>query len=202
MDQPMSQTENPEHEESAETQEVSEQESKPEAKEAETREAEAHKEKAEKYWDQLLRLQAEFANYRKRTEREKTEAIRFGQEVMIERVIALVDVMEQALKHADSASDIESLKKGFEMVVSEFVRFLKSEGAEPLNTVGETFDPHLHEAVEQVETEDEKQNHQILEEVQKGYLVNGRLLRPAKVKVAKFSKEKNKGEKNNKNEEE
>jgi molecular chaperone GrpE len=75
------------------------------------------------------------------------------------------------------------------MVVREFSRFLKSEGAEPLKTVGERFDPNLHEAIEQVETEKESENNVILEELQKGYLLNGRLLRPAKVKVAKLKSE-------------
>jgi molecular chaperone GrpE len=143
------------------------------------------KEKAGAYWDQLVRLQAEFINYRKRTEKEKAEAIRFGREAVIERMISFLDIMEQALKHSQSATDMESMKKGFEMVVSEFARFLKAEGAEPLKTVGESFDPHLHEAVEQVQTGNEEENNKILEELQKGYLLNGKLLRPARVKVAK-----------------
>ena len=147
------------------------------------------KAKAEDYRNQILRLQAEFANYRKRTEKEKADAIRFGREVTLERMISLNDVMEQALKHSRNASDLDSLKKGFEMVVQEFARLLKSEGVEPLETVGETFDPHLHEAVEQVPTQKEEENNLILAEVQKGYALGGRLLRSAKVKVAKFKKE-------------
>lgn len=150
--------------------------------------ANAYKQKADQYYDQLLRLQAEFANYRKRIEKEKVEAIRFGKEMMVERMISLMDVMEEALKHSQNAAAIHSLKKGFEMVVNEFLRFLKSEGAEPLQTVGELFDPHKHEAVEQLETETEAENNIVLEEIQKGYSLNGRLLRPAKVKVAKFKK--------------
>ena len=148
--------------------------------------AEALAKKAQDYHDQIVRLQADFANFRKRSEKEKAEAIRFGREVMLERLISLNDVMDEALKHSNNASDIGSLKKGFEMVVGEFSRFLKSEGAEPLKTVGEVFDPHLHEALEQVPTDNESENNKILEEIQKGYMLNGRLLRPAKVKVAKY----------------
>ena len=142
--------------------------------------------KAKEYYDQILRLQAEFANFRKRTEKEKTEAIRYGREVILEHLIGLTDVMENALQHSQNAADINALKKGFEMVVQEFTRFLKSEGAEPLKTVGEPFDPHRHEAVAQIETEDAEKNDTVVEELQKGYMVNGRLMRAARVKVAKF----------------
>ncbi|OGR83383.1 MAG: nucleotide exchange factor GrpE [Elusimicrobia bacterium RIFCSPLOWO2_01_FULL_64_13] len=146
------------------------------------------KEKAGSYMEQLVRLQAEFVNYRKRAEKEKAEAIRFGREAILERAAALLDVLESALRHSREAKDVDSFRKGLEMVVGEFVRFLKQEGAEPLKTVGEQFDPHLHEAVEQVEAEDESQNNVIIEELQKGYVSNGRLLRPARVKVAKSAK--------------
>lgn len=145
----------------------------------------SYKQKADNYYDQLLRLQAEFANFRKRTEKEKADAIRFGREAILERLISLLDVMEQALKHAQNASDAASLKKGFEMVVNEFHRLLKSEGVEPVDSVGRTFDPHLHEAIEQVETEKEDEHHKIMGELQKGYTFQGRLLRPARVKVAR-----------------
>ena len=152
--------------------------------------AESLKEKVQDYKNQIVRLQADFSNFRKRAEKEKVDAIRFGREVILEQMIGLNDVMENALRHAQTATDVDSLKKGFEMVIQEFARFLKSEGAEPLKTVGQNFDPHLHEAVEQVETEDEKENNIILEEFQKGYELDGRLLRPAKVKVAKLKEEK------------
>ncbi|MBI2118080.1 MAG: nucleotide exchange factor GrpE [Elusimicrobia bacterium] len=144
------------------------------------------KTKTQNYLDQLLRLQAEFSNYRKRVEKEKMEAIKFGRVIMIERMITILDVMEGALKHSQKATDINSLIKGFEIVVQEFFRFLKSEGAQPLKTLGEHFDPHLHEALEQIETNKEEENNIILEEIQKGYTLNGQLLRPAKVKVAKI----------------
>lgn len=150
---------------------------------------------AQNYWDQLLRLQADFANYRKRSEKEKLEAIRLGKVLMIEKMISLLDIMEEALKHAHSSTDNATLKQGFEMVIKEFSNFLKSEGTLPLTTVGNLFDPHLHEAVEQTETEEEDKNNTVLSEIQKGYTLNGQLLRPAKVKVAKLKpkedKEKN-----------
>jgi molecular chaperone GrpE len=140
--------------------------------------------KAARYYDQLLRLQAEFSNYRKRTEKEKGDAVRLGKEIIIEKIIGLMDVMDQALKHANQSSDAASLKQGFQMVVDEFGKFLKSEGAEPIIAVGAMFDPHCHEALEQVPTENSEDNNKILEEIQKGYRLNGRLFRPARVKVA------------------
>src|SRR5437868_5959270 len=73
---------------------------------------ESSEDKAEKYLDQLLRLQAEFANYRKRTEKEKADAMRFGRVAILESMISLLDVMEQALKHSDQAKDVASLKIG------------------------------------------------------------------------------------------
>ena len=179
---------------SAENLEVAQEDMEPEAQEAENFKKDAAEEsaeeKAKKYLDQLLRLQAEFANYRKRTEKEKAQAIRFGREMIVEKMISLEDVMEQALKHSENATDLGALKKGFQMVSDEFLKFLKSEGVEALKTVGESFDPHLHEAVEQVETDSDEDNNKIIEEVQKGYAADGRLLRAAKVKVAKKSDKK------------
>jgi len=77
------------------------------------------------------------------------------------------------------------------MVVQEFSQFMSSEGTDSIESVGVPFNPHVHEALEQVPTEDESKNGLVIEEVQKGYSLNGRLLRPAKVKVAKFLKDKN-----------
>ncbi len=145
--------------------------------------------------DQIMRLQAEFSNFRTRTEKEKGEAIRYGKEATLERLIGLTDIMENALRHSENATDVTSFKKGLAMVIDEFVRFIKSEGAEPIKAVSEKFDPHFHEAVEQVNTQNETENNLVLEEIQKGYLINGRLLRPSLVKVAKFMKDTKEKEK-------
>ena len=147
---------------------------------------EALQKKAQIYWDQLLRLQAEFENFRKRAEKEKMDAMYLGREIIIARMIALTDVMETALSHAQNSTDINSLKEGFALVVQEFLTFLKSQGTEQLKTVGESFDPHLHEAVEQIFTDKKEEDNRIVGEIQKGYSMNGRLIRPARVKVAKL----------------
>jgi len=156
--------------------------------------AEILNKKIEDYHDQILRLQAEFSNFRKRSEKEKAEAIRFGREIMLEQLISLTDVMERALHHSQKATDVAALKLGFEMVLAEFYRLLKLEGVEEIKAQGETFDPHLHEAVEQVETEEENKNNIVLEEIQRGYMAGGRLIRPAKVKVAKLKLKEEKKE--------
>jgi molecular chaperone GrpE len=148
-----------------------------------------YQKKAADYYDQLLRLQAEFINFRKRAEREKTDAIRYGRDTMVERMISLLDVMDQALHHAEKSTDTASLKQGFNMVVSEFHRLLKAEGLETLPSVGSPFDPHVHEAVEKVSTEKDEENGIVLEELQKGYKLNGKLFRPARVKVGESKKQ-------------
>ncbi len=139
------------------------------------------------YLDQLMRLQAEFSNFRKRAEKEKLDAIRFGRETLMMELIGLVDILEQALTHSQNAKDIGTLQKGFEMVGQQFLKFVQSQGAQSIKTIGETFDPHLHEAMEQVDTENPDENNKIIAEFQKGYKLGDRLLRSAKVKVAKLN---------------
>ena len=146
---------------------------------------EDYKKKSEQYFDQLLRLQADFSNYRKRSEKEKMDSLAFGRELMLEKIIHLSDVMEQAVKYSRNATDVKIVQQGLEMVASELNRFLKSEGVDVLETVGQKFNPHEHEAVEQMAVENEEDNNKIVEELQKGYKLNGRLLRAARVKVAK-----------------
>ena len=155
------------------------------AEETSAEPTEDYKKKSEQYFDQLLRLQADFSNYRKRGEKEKMDSLAFGRELMLEKIIHLSDVMEQAVKYSRNATDVKIVQQGLEMVASELNRFLKSEGVDVLETVGQKFNPHEHEAVEQMAVENEEDNNKIVEELQKGYKLNGRLLRAARVKVAK-----------------
>lgn len=152
------------------------------------KELEEWKKKSESYWDQLLRLQAEFSNYRARTEKEKQDAVRYGKEYFVEKLLGTLDILEHAARQAEESKDIESIKIGIRMLTNEFHRFLKSEGLEAIPSIGETFDPHLHDAVDQVETEEEKNHNRIVAELQKGYTFAGKLLRPARVNVGKLKK--------------
>ena len=144
--------------------------------------------KAAEYYDQLLRLKAEFENFRKRADREKAEARAWGKQEVLLQMISLVDVFEQALNQAHHAKDLKQVVQGVEMLHKSFAGFLKEEGLEPIETVGKPFDPHLAEAFEQQEVED-SQVGQVLAELQKGYAFQGRVLRPSRVRVGVAKKD-------------
>jgi molecular chaperone GrpE len=97
-------------------------------------------------------------------------------------LLGLVDVFEQALAQAENAKDVKQVAVGIEFLHKNFSSFLKSEGLAPLDVVGKALDPNLAEAVEQVEV-DEDQVGQVLSEIQRGYRFNGRVIRPARVRV-------------------
>jgi len=143
---------------------------------------EDQKAKAADYYDQLLRLKAEFDNYRKRVEKEKVEARLWGKQDVIMPLLGLVDVFEQAMAQAENAKDVKQMAVGLEFLHKNFFTFLKSEGLTPIELVGKAFDPHLAEAVEQMEVDD-GQVGQVLSEIQRGYSFNGRVIRPARVRV-------------------
>jgi len=138
--------------------------------------------KAIEYFDQLLRLKAEFENFRRRTEREKSDARQWGKQDVLMPLLNLVDVFEQALSQAKNATDVQSLVQGLGFLHKGFSEFLKTEGLEPIETVGKPFDPHLAEAVEQIEV-DEDQVGKVLGEIQRGYLFQGKVMRPSRVRV-------------------
>lgn len=138
--------------------------------------------KAADYFDQLLRLKAEFENYRKRVEREKIEARKWGKEEIVLRLVSLMDVMEAAEAVAHKSTDVKSIVLGLDMLYGEFKRMLKEEGLEEVPAaVGGQYDHAVHEAVETEDGEDGK----ILAVLQKGYRFQGGLFRPARVKISK-----------------
>jgi molecular chaperone GrpE len=141
--------------------------------------AEAAAEKAE-LLDQLKRSQAEFQNFRKRAEREKVEFAEYAGTETVRALLPLLDDFERSLK-VESADRVYA--KGMELIYQRFYDSLKKLGLEPVAAAGQPFDPHVHHAVEMVETEDAP-DHTVLEEYQRGYNFKGRLLRAAMVKVA------------------
>jgi molecular chaperone GrpE len=146
------------------------------------RESVEEKEKlVKKYYDQILRLQADFENYRKRSEKEKKDYLDWGKEKILLRQVGISDILQQALQSAKSGNNTESVIAGLEMINREFSKILKEEGAEEIQC--EIFDPNTCEALEYVESE--KEDGRILEVYQRGYKINGRLARAAKVRVAK-----------------
>jgi molecular chaperone GrpE len=130
--------------------------------------------------DLLVRRQAEFDNFRKRTERERSEYIQYAGMEFVKQLLPIIDDFERALK-ADSGSP--EYAKGVEMIHHRMAETLKKLGLEPIETAGAHFDPHLHQAIERVETQDAEDG-AILGEFQRGYHFKGKLLRPSMVRVA------------------
>jgi molecular chaperone GrpE len=137
--------------------------------------------------DRLARMQAEFENARKRTERERQEFRDFAVGNVVEQFLPVVDNFELALKATGSA---EKLRSGVELIVKQMEEILKQLQVQPIATVGEEFDPRHHEALGTVERDDMPDQH-VAEEVRRGYKLRERLLRPALVRVASNPKQTN-----------
>jgi len=131
--------------------------------------------------DRLARLQAEFENARKRAAREQHDFREYAVGDAMKALLPILDSFERALE--TSSSEKAEFREGVELIYKQMQDALLKLGVRPIPAKGEAFDPHLHEAVEMVETTDAA-DHQILEELQRGYKVKGRLLRPSMVKVA------------------
>ncbi|MDR0398495.1 MAG: nucleotide exchange factor GrpE [Endomicrobium sp.] len=140
---------------------------------------------AQDYYDQLVRLKADFDNFRRRSEKEKKDYLDWGKEKILVKQIAIDDVLQHALKSAKAGNNIESIIVGLDMISKEFAKMLKEEGVEEIQC--EKFDPNMCEALDYVESDEE--DGKVLEVYQKGYKMNGKLIRTAKVKVAKNDKE-------------
>lgn len=142
------------------------------------------------YYDKFLRLQAEFDNFRKRSFKEKGDFVKFANEGLVLELVSILDDFERSIKSADQKKDFNLLHQGVDMILKQLHRLLEEKGLKKIISVGEKFNPHEHEAMEVVETDADNEDNIILEELQPGYMLNGRILRPAKVKVAR-TKEKN-----------
>jgi molecular chaperone GrpE len=134
--------------------------------------------------DAWLRTAADFDNFRKRTRRELEDARRSGREDLLRVLLPVFDNLERALQSAQRSSDVKAMADGLKMVERQFVDALGREGISRIPTVGHSFDPSVHEAIQQVETGDHEPG-TVLAEVQPGYVQGDRLLRAAMVVVAK-----------------
>jgi molecular chaperone GrpE len=149
------------------------------------KELEASREECRKNWDQFLRTKADLENYRKRAQREKEDLARFANENILREILPVVDNLERAMAHAaQEESGAGGLIQGVEMTLSQFQKVLEKFGVTPVSAVGEVFDPSRHEAMGQIENSEVPPN-TVAQELQRGYLLNERLLRPALVLVAK-----------------
>ena len=135
--------------------------------------------------DQMLRRQAELENYRKRLIRDKEEAVQYANESLIRDLLGFLDNMERALVAGKSGGDVKGLVEGFEMTQNQLLSTLdKNWGLKAIESVGQEFDPALHEAC-MMAVDESLDKETVLEEFQKGYTLHGRVIRPAKVKIGK-----------------
>ena len=145
---------------------------------AETQAEEAH--------DRLLRVMAEFENYKKRMEREMNDYRKFANESLIKEILPIVDNLEKALEISDEQNEkaLGGLREGVNMTLEGLLTGLEKFGVVPIKSLEEPFDPNFHQAVMQEESAEHSDN-TVMQELQKGYLIGDRLLRPAMVVVSK-----------------
>ena len=137
------------------------------------------------YLDRLARLQAEFDNFRKRSVRDQQDFRDYALAEALRSLLPILDSLDRALK--TTGVSVEDFRSGIELVDKQFHDALSKLGVEPVGAEGEIFDPNLHQAVQMVDT-DEVEDHRVIDELQRGYRIKDRLLRPAMVRVARNSK--------------
>jgi molecular chaperone GrpE len=141
--------------------------------------------KATLYYEQLLRATADFDNFKKRAARERQDAIKYANDSLLERVIPVLDNFEMALAAAAAPNTtVQSMQAGVTMIQQQLRAAMGEAGLEEINAAGQKFDPNIHEAISQQETNDAPEG-QVVQQVRKGYKLRDRLLRPASVIVAK-----------------
>jgi len=140
-------------------------------------ETEVHKE-------QYLRTLAEMENLRKRTQRDKEELAKYANESILREILPVIDNLERAVEHAEQAESNEGLFEGVQMTLTQFSQLLNKFGVEPVEALGQPFDPAYHQAMGQLESAEHPVN-TVIQQMQKGYQLNKRLLRPAFVMLAK-----------------
>jgi molecular chaperone GrpE len=142
----------------------------------------------QKQYDELnqkyLRLAAEFDNYKKRTERDVARRMQFASEELVRDILPILDDLERAMDSTKEESSFEKLRDGVELVYNNFVNILKRRGVQPIESVGESFDPEYHEAM-MVQQNEDYDSDIVIQEFEKGYKIGDSVLRHAKVVVSK-----------------
>ncbi len=146
------------------------------------------KEKEKEVMEKMLRSQADLENTRKRMERDRIAFLKFSNEQIIGELIPFVDDFKRAFAAADQTKEFDVLHKGVEMILKRLLDLLKNKGVTEIEAQGKPFNPAFHEALMQVESDEYPEN-TVIEELEKGYLLNDRVLRTAKVKVSKAKEE-------------
>lgn len=143
---------------------------------------EAKEKEAAENHEKYLRAIADFDNYKKRALRDRVDAIKYGNEEIIKDILPFMDSLDRALEH--DTGDIQAFKDGVALIQGQLLSCLKKHGVERIEAAGQDFDPNFHEALMQVES-DQHEDNKIVSEMEKGYLLNGRLIRPSRVCVCK-----------------
>ena len=173
---------NPDDLEQAAKEDVSSDEKSEENKDGNNEESELQQ-KYDTLNQQYIRLAADFDNYRKRQEHEREELLKFGTENALKKMIEVLDNFERGQKALENVDDCEKVKESFNLVHKQVCEILTKMGLEEIKAIGEEFDPNFHEAVMQTPTSEHKE-HTVIEELQKGYKMGDRVLRPTLVNVA------------------
>ncbi len=134
--------------------------------------------------EQYLRTLAEMENLRKRTQRDKEDLAKYANESILREILPVIDNLERAVEHAEQAENNDGLFEGVQMTLTQFSQLLSKFGVEPVDAIGQPFDPAYHQAMGQMESADHPVN-TVVQQMQKGYQLNKRLLRPAFVMLAK-----------------
>lgn len=141
------------------------------------------KEQAAAYYDQYLRSLAEADNIRKRAQREKEEYLKFASLPVIKKLLPIVDDLERALAMSESSRDFDALYKGLQMIAKHMNDLIEGEGVQVIESLGKPFDPQFHQPL-MVESSPDHPENTVIEELQKGYVLHGRVIRPSLVKVS------------------
>ncbi|NLN60955.1 MAG: nucleotide exchange factor GrpE [Deltaproteobacteria bacterium] len=134
--------------------------------------------------EKYLRARADLENYKKRAAKDKQDTIKYGNEKLIRDLLPLIDGMDRALGCSENSTDFEAFREGLQLLQEQLCCCLEKYGVETIDAAGKPFDPNIHEALMQVESSEHEAN-QVVTQMEKGYLLNGRLIRPAKVCVCK-----------------
>lgn len=132
--------------------------------------------------DKYLRTVAEFQNYKRRTENDQLNIFKYAGETFITKLLPVVDDFERSLQHMSDAKDVDSIKKGVQMVYDKLMKVFDDQGVKKIESVGEPFDVNYHEALMQ-RKDDSKEPHTVLEELEKGYMYKDKVIRHSKVIV-------------------
>lgn len=133
--------------------------------------------------EKYLRLYSEFDNFRKRTSREKLELTKTAGEDIFKSLLPVLDDFERAIRSMQEASEVSALKEGVDLIFQKFRSTLLMRGLEPMNALGAAFDPDLHEAITRIPVEGNEQKGKVVDELEKGYSLQGKVIRYAKVVV-------------------